>query len=70
MGLNVYSVDITAKRTPCEINVTPCKNLKELKLCSVVITDEWLCKKISEEPFFEYLQIKCCGKLRNVKILS
>lgn len=69
-GRNVYSVHITAKQTPREIIVTPCKNLKELKLCEVVITDGWLCKQISELPFLEYLYVKYCGKLRNVKIIS
>ena len=46
------------------------KNLKELKLCQLSITNKWLCNQISELPFLEYLEIFSCMKIRSIKISS
>ena len=63
-------MDISSLHAPCGINVALCKNLKELKLFKLSITNEWLCNQISELPFLEYLEIIGCMKIRSIKISS
>ena len=69
-GVNVHSVGITILNTLCEINVAPCKNLTQLRLYGLSITDEWLYNQTSELQFLEYLAIHYCMKLRRVNISS
>ncbi|KDO37226.1 hypothetical protein CISIN_1g036679mg, partial [Citrus sinensis] len=69
-GPNVRLVDISSLHAPCGINVALCKNLKELKLFKLSITNEWLCNQFSELPFLEYLEIFRCMKIRSIKISS
>ncbi|KAJ4717894.1 F-box domain containing protein [Melia azedarach] len=67
---NVHSLSITYTVTPCWINVVLCKNLKQLKLWSLSITDEWLCNEISELLLLEYLDVACCMNLESILISS
>jgi hypothetical protein len=57
-------------RTPCQINLHPCENLKKLALHSSAVTDKWLHDFFSKHTLIESLNLHNCNMLKTINISS
>jgi hypothetical protein len=55
---------------PCQINLHPCENLKNLALHSAAVTDKWLHHFLSKHPFIKSLDLHDCSMLKKINISS
>lgn len=68
-ALNLESFTyIVEKESPCEINLSHCKNLKSLTLERSTITDNWLKQDVSKNVHLRHLKLVSCKKLKKIKI--
>lgn len=70
---NLQSFSLKSELIPrhCPINLSSCKNVRWLDLCSCdVITDKWIDDHVPNFYFLEKLILRCCNMLESIKISS